>query len=351
MRFRWRLVQIWYIMRRMPTYQTRNGRTRAIIRLKGYKPVSETFPTKPKARAWAIKTEAAMLSGDHVEPTKITVRQLFERYSDQVADDKWTKNRIKQILRDGGFSHVTLNQCEDLIAAWVERRRKEVKPNTVIRETTVVSTVFKHAMRRWKIRLKHNPMRDIDKPPKGKHRRRRVSDKEIARLWGYFGLGAPTLLRDYVPWVFEFACETGMRLSEITRLTWEDVHLRERWAFVAKSKNGDERHALLTARAVELVKMLPKCNTRVFPVNANSVGTEFRVALAALGINDLHFHDSRHEACSRLCKYLTVMELAAVIGHRDLKSLMIYYNPTPAELASKLPDASAPRPRRPQPTT
>lgn len=335
----------------MPTYQTRNGRTRAIVRLKGHKPVSKTFLTKTKAREWATKTEAAMLSGDHVEPTKITVRQLLERYGEQVATDKWTKNRLRQIARDGGFADATLNECEDLIAEWVERRRKEVAANTVIRETVVVSAVFTHAIRRWKIKMRHNPMRNIDKPPKGKHRRRRVDDKELARLWNHFGLSAPTLLRHYVPWVFEFACETGMRLGEITRLTWDDIHIKERWAFVAKSKNGDERHALLTTRAVELLSLLPKSNTRVFPVNVNSLGTEFREALKTLGITNLHFHDSRHEACSRLCKFLTVMELAAVIGHRDLKSLMVYYNPTPAELASKLPGAFEPKPRHPLPTT
>jgi integrase len=53
-------------------------------------------------------------------------------------------------------------------------------------------------------------------------------------------------------------------------------------------------------------------------------------------ISTLHFHDSRHEACTRLSNKLTVLELARVIGHRDLKSLLIYYNPTPEELAAKL---------------
>ena len=125
------------------------------------------------------------------------------------------------------------------------------------------------------------------------------------------------------------------------------MNLEERWVYVPPSKNGDDRHALLTDRAKVLLRLLPKNNSRVFPVNKGSVGTEFREATKALGFADLHFHDSRHEACTRLARFLTVMELARVIGHRDLKSLMVYYNPPPAELAAKLPGAgrsTAPHP-------
>ena len=50
----------------------------------------------------------------------------------------------------------------------------------------------------------------------------------------------------------------------------------------------------------------------------------------------LHFHDTRHEAITRLAKRLDVLELARVVGHRDPRSLMIYYNETAEQLAKKL---------------
>ena len=53
-------------------------------------------------------------------------------------------------------------------------------------------------------------------------------------------------------------------------------------------------------------------------------------------VHDLHFHDTRYEAVTRLSKKLEVLELARVIGHNDIKSLMIYYNATIDELADKL---------------
>ena len=52
---------------------------------------------------------------------------------------------------------------------------------------------------------------------------------------------------------------------------------------------------------------------------------------------DLHFHDTRHEAASRLADKLSnVLELSAVTGHRDLRMLKRYYHPRAEDLAKKL---------------
>jgi len=54
------------------------------------------------------------------------------------------------------------------------------------------------------------------------------------------------------------------------------------------------------------------------------------------GIEDLLFHDIRHETITRLVNKLDVMGLARMTGHRDLKLLMIYYNAPPAKIAAAL---------------
>jgi integrase len=52
---------------------------------------------------------------------------------------------------------------------------------------------------------------------------------------------------------------------------------------------------------------------------------------------DLHFHDARHEACTRLAQILPIQDLAKVSGHRDLKILLnTYYNITAPEIAAKM---------------
>ena len=62
----------------------------------------------------------------------------------------------------------------------------------------------------------------------------------------------------------------------------------------------------------------------------------FRRARDRCGIVDLHFHDSRATALTRLSERLDVLELARMVGHRDLKSLMVYYRKTASQLAYKL---------------
>jgi len=54
-------------------------------------------------------------------------------------------------------------------------------------------------------------------------------------------------------------------------------------------------------------------------------------------LSDVHFHDIRHEAASRLAEKLSnVLELSAVTGHRDLRMLKRYYHPRAEDLAKKL---------------
>ena len=58
---------------------------------------------------------------------------------------------------------------------------------------------------------------------------------------------------------------------------------------------------------------------------------------AAGFLEDVHFHDTRHEAASRLAEKLTnVLELSAVTGHKDLRMLKRYYHPRAEDLAKKL---------------
>ena len=56
----------------------------------------------------------------------------------------------------------------------------------------------------------------------------------------------------------------------------------------------------------------------------------------AAGIEGLHFHDLRHCAITNLAKKLNVLELARMVGHKDVRQLMTYYNPSSEDLAKKL---------------
>ena len=57
---------------------------------------------------------------------------------------------------------------------------------------------------------------------------------------------------------------------------------------------------------------------------------------AKAGVVGLTFHDARAEAITRLSKKLDILQLARMVGHKDLKMLSVYYRESAADIAKKL---------------
>ncbi|MDR0577643.1 MAG: site-specific integrase [Candidatus Accumulibacter sp.] len=129
--------------------------------------------------------------------------------------------------------------------------------------------------------------------------------------------------------------ETAMRPGEILGLAPEDIDLEKRFVVLPETKNGDRREVPLSRRVVELLESVMD-GEAVFTVRSASADVLFRRARKAAGIDDVHFHDARSEALTRLSKKLDVLPLARMVGHRDPKSLMFYYNETASALAKRL---------------
>lgn len=211
----------------------------------------------------------------------------------------------------------------------------QVSGASVRREMNLLQSIFKACRKEWGW-LNSDPIKDVDRPPNPASRKRRISQEEIDRVTlalGYDG-GEPVTVSDRVALSFLFAIETAMRSGEILGLKWGDVSPKS--VTLPKTKNGDVRKVPLTARAREILSLLPRGGDTVFDVEPASRDTLFRKARVRAGVVDLHYHDSRAEAIWRLSKKLDVMELARVIGHRDLRSLLIYYQADADELADRL---------------
>ena len=132
--------------------------------------------------------------------------------------------------------------------------------------------------------------------------------------------------------------------------------------FLPDTKNGDSRMVPLSRKAVAILQELQTLagvgdvlEGPVFPTTAMALRKGFKRALEraqqqykedcrAAGkrpvrgfLEDVHFHDTRHEAASRLSEKLSnVLELSAVTGHKDLRMLKRYYHPRAEDLAKKL---------------
>jgi integrase len=286
-------------------------------------------------------TELEMVDGKYIAVSKDCVNTIFEKFRDEVCPERkgnrWEQVRINALLRDIKWMKLPIEKMNDVVLTkWRDDRLKKVSAATVNREMNLISAVFNHAIKEWKIRMAENPVSLVKRPPKPKHRNRRITDEEYSSLVDYFRGSRRETASWYAGQMFVLGVETAMRLGEMSNLLWADVDLKKRFLTVQDSKNSDSRHVPLSTAAIKLLKETPKTDAFVFPADKDVVGAMFRRGCGALGIEDLHFHDTRHEGVSRLAKIFNVMELAKIIGHRDLKSLMIYYNPTIEDLAGKL---------------
>lgn len=300
---------------------------------------SKSFRTKQEASAWALEREAEL--GGSKLPDR-TFAEAMRHYERDVAShrkgSRWELTRLKVFAELPVAKRKLASLGPDDFIAWRDGRLGQVKPATVAREMNLMAAVLKHARRelRW---IRGNPLADVTTPAKPKGRRRRISaaeEKALTLALGQRGKLQAETPTHRVGLAFLFALETAMRSGEICALTWDCVFLSSRYVTLPKTKNGEARDVPLSTRAVEILKALPRGDGPVFGLGDQVRDVLFRKARDATAHRDVHFHDTRAEAIFRLSKKFDVLELARVIGHRDLNSLLIYYQSTASELAAKL---------------
>ena len=194
--------------------------------------------------------------------------------------------------------------------------------------------VFEVARKEWGIQV-HNPVRDIKLPANGRPRDRRLQAGEEPRL-----LVACQEARN--PWllpIVQLALETAMRQGELIRLRWEHIDLSRRTAHLPDTKNGEARTVPLSTTAIRVLRALPRSlHGQVFPgITTEAIKRAYIRAVRRAGIENLRFHDLRHEATTRMFeKGLNIMEVATITGHKDLRMLRRYTHLKAEDLARKL---------------
>ena len=301
------------------------------------------FPLKAHAMAWAVDTAREI---DDSKAGKIPDRSfgaLLARYRDEVSTHKrgerWESMRLNMIIARDELAAVRLADLNSThIAAWRDRRLREVSAASVRREWNLLSHACGVAMTEWHW-LKDNPLQEVNRPPPTLPRDRRISDDEIARLLfalGYEYDAVPATQPARVGCALLFALETAMRAGEIVGLHWPQVDRARRVAQLPLTKNRKQCEVPLSVEALRLLEQLEPVTKggAVFGISSTqTLDSLFRKAKARALIEDLHFHDSRHEAITRLAKKLDVLALARTVGHRDLRQLMVYYDESAEDLA------------------
>ncbi|MFC3051385.1 tyrosine-type recombinase/integrase [Kordiimonas pumila] len=323
----------------MATYRKRSNKWRVEVRKKGQF-VSASFNTKAEAVEWAIIKEAEIVAGKTSSmPKTKTVSDAFKRYGEEVSPTKlggrWEQVLFRSMQRDP-LTKVRLHELTTQhVADYRDRRLKKVSPATVNRNLNTISAVFTKARKEWGW-LEKNPVSELDRPKQPRPRDRLIMQDEMERVTlalGYSSDGPIQNSTQLVGLFFLLAIETGMRLGELCRMDHTSVHLSKKYIQLHHTKNGDRRQVPLSSRAIELAQHFLETDQRVSSPTASAL---FRNAARQAEIKDLHFHDTRHEAITRLSKKLDVLALARMVGHRDIKNLMVYYNESATELAAML---------------
>lgn len=327
----------------MASIRRHKGKYRAHVFVRG-KRISKMFRTMREAQAWGAAEEERLRSpaGD-----RHTVGDLIERYINEVIAHKkggiHEERQARAFLRD--FPVLTAKPLSQVdtpdLAAWRDSRLAEVSAATVLRNANWLRHAFRLAVHEWKW-TNRQPLQGLRLPRHPSPRVRRVAPIEarrLCRILDYRPGQAPATRSQEVALAFMVALRTGMRASEILSLGRSTLDLTRRVATVEHKTQhitGRPREVPLTRHAVRLLRPVAD-RDRCFVISSATLDTLFRKARDRLLIEDLHFHDSRAEALTRLARRVDVLTLARISGHKDLRILQnAYYRETAAEIAARL---------------
>jgi len=353
----------------MASFEKRGSAIRAIVKFPDGKR-SATFDTMAQARVWATNLERQKQIGDLRRSKVRIVQDLILDYlprAEMTDSGRWNKLRLMSFC-ESSLAKVSLDEVTPHhINEWITERLTQVKPGTVNRELNVWRSVFTHGVRtrKW---ITENPCKDSIKPPAGARRDRQLlTTTEIEAIAIATGYSKNTELLTKTARVgacFFLAMESALRSGEILRMRPQDYNPSARTLYVHALERGGRkgtksgtihgsRWVPLTSRAIELIEQLlatiPK-NQQIqkdFSMPPYIVGITdsqrdalWRKARDRSGVEDLHFHDLKHEAATRLAQFIDVIALSHAIGTKDLKLLRdTYYNNDASRIAHSLPDS------------
>lgn len=356
----------------MATLRTRpSGSIEAIIRRKSLPgPISLTFETMEKAESYCREAEALIDAGQippgllalaktgapkHA-PMKQTIADIVRAYkleysvkSDDVA---WLDVIVKEV-GETRLDAVTVQWAADVVHGY--KIHKKLKPATIRHRIGALRRCFD-----WAVTMKGdvpiNPIRllperyavyneseknvlaaeNIEAPETNNERDRRLQPGEEERIRKVLAgdqeyiksVKAERALKpeNAVPFtlMFELAIETAMRMREIFTLTVDQIDLPNRTIFLDRTKNGSKRQVPLSSVAVaalEPYRGLAR-DGLLFPEIWNGSLTKsdlkkttsklsgrWRTVANLAQCDDLHFHDLRHEATSRLYEQTKLSDL------------------------------------------
>ncbi|NTJ63514.1 site-specific integrase [Agrobacterium rhizogenes] len=319
---------------------------------------TQTFDRMAAAKTWLRKRETALHEPgalQRLQRPHVTLADAIDQYiMDSVKEIGRTKIQVLNLIKKHELAFMRCSEitsaditsfAKDLAAGWnPELPDEEVdepaqrQPQTVGNYISHLGSVFAIARPMWGYELNEQVFRDAAKVMKwlgiirrSAERKRRPTLDELELLLQFFHERSKrTIEACPMHKIIFFAIFSTRRQEEITGLRWNDLDRENKEILVRDMKHpgqkiGNDVPCMLTDEALVVIDSMPQISEFVFPFNPKTISSTFTNACKFLRIENLHFHDMRHEGISRLFELgWDIPRVATVSGHRSWSSLKRY---------------------------
>ena len=326
---------------------------------------SKTFNSMRLAQKWLAMREEEIEENPEIllgrsDVTNITLANAIEKYLDEVGNEYGrTKTYCLRLIQKFPIAQYIITKIRPAdISEHVALRKggyakldlKPIATSTLQHELLHIRGVLSHASVMWDVNV---DLAGFDKATAQLRKTRQISSSgkrdrlpttaELKKLTEYFYRKWQKPVYSYpmhlIMWFAIFSCR---RESEITEMLLADYDEDNEVWKVRDLKNpngskGNHKEFNVLEPCRKMIELLQVKSTRkrmlnrgydkdlLIPLSPKTIGGEFRNACKILGIEDLRFHDLRHEGCTRLAEQgFTIPQIQQVSLHDSWGSLERY---------------------------
>lgn len=295
------------------------------------------------AEGWLSKRRYEMSQPGALDKTKTTKGTLSDAIDQYIADAAHIGKTKAQVLRTIKNYEIAEKQMSEITSKHVVDLARELrdggrKPQTVQNYLSHLGAIFSLAKDSYGYDVEQDVVnvavkstRKLGLTRKSGKRDRRPSIDEMNKVMEHFaGIQRRRPSSNPMTAICAFALFSSRRQEEILRIKWRDLDEKHSRVIVRDMKNpgqtvGNDVLCDLPPEALAIIRTMPRTDVRIFPFSTDAVSAAFTRACAFLQIDDLHFHDLRHEGVSRLFEMgWTIPQVSGVSGHRSWSSLQRY---------------------------
>lgn len=302
---------------------------------------TQTFDRRQAANAWMARRETELREPGALERIQSAdndppLRDAIDLY---IKENERAIGRTKaQVLRSIKIYDIADKRCCKITSADIVQFVKAIKASPATRQNYLshLGAIFAIAKPAWGYPLDRQAVKDafivakrLGIIKKGGERNRRPTIDELNKLMDHF-VTVESRRNGILPMtkIIPFAIFSTRRQEEIVTIKWKDFdkdRVLVRDMKTPGDKTGNNVLCDLPPEAVAYINSMPKVDERIFPFTTDAASAAFTRACKFLGVDDLHFHDLRHEGISRLFEMgKTIPQVASISGHRTWQNLKRY---------------------------